>query len=260
MTKLRVLSLFAGIGGFDLGLERTGGFETVAFCEVKPFARRVLEKNWPGVPIYGDIRQLTAERLAADGIAVDAICGGFPCQDISPVGTRLGIDGLRSGLWGEYARLVRELGPDFVFVENSADLLRRGIGDVLRDLADCGYDAEWSVFSACRMGAPHARDRLFLVAYPNGQREEAGRAEGNGHGAAPYPRRVRPEHIHSAALAIGRTVWTAPAGEPGLARVADGVPDRVDRNDAIGNAINPQIPELIGNAILASLAEQRRAA
>jgi DNA (cytosine-5)-methyltransferase 1 len=256
MTKLRVLSLFAGIGGFDLGLERTGGFETVAFCEVKPYARRVLEKNWPGVPIYGDIRGLTAERLAADGIAVGAICGGFPCQDISPVGTRIGIGGLRSGLWGEYARLVCELRPRFVFVENSADLLRRGLGDVLGSLAECGYDAEWSIFSACRMGAPHARDRLFLVAYPNGEREKAGGAKGNGHGAAPHARRVRPEHIHSSALAIGRTVWTAPAGEPGLARVAHGVPNRVDRNDALGNAVVPQIPELIGRAILASLEEQ----
>lgn len=259
MDKLRVLSLFAGIGGFDLGLERTGGFETVAFCEIKPFARSVLAARWPGVPVYGDIRELTAERLAADGLTIDAICGGFPCQDISPVGTRLGIDGLRSGLWSEYARLVRELQPDLVFVENSADLLRRGLGDVLGDLADSGYDAEWSVFSACRMGAPHARDRLFLVAYPNGQREEAGGREGNGDGSAPYARRVRPEHIHSAALAIGRTVWTAPAREPELARVADGVPDRVDRNDALGNAVVPQIPELIGRAILASL-QQRAAA
>jgi DNA (cytosine-5)-methyltransferase 1 len=251
MARPKLLDLFSGIGGFSLGLERAG-FETVAFCEVKPYARRVLAQQFPGVPIYGDINHLTASRLAADGIAVDAICGGFPCQDISPVGTRLGIGGLRSGLWSEYARLVRELRPRYVIVENSADLLRRGLGDVLGDLSECGYDAEWSVFSACRMGAPHARDRVFLVAYPNGEREEASRAKGDGHDAAPHGRRVRPEHIHPAALAIGRTVWTAPAGEPDVARVADGVPDRVDRNDALGNAVVPQIPELIGRAILAA--------
>jgi DNA (cytosine-5)-methyltransferase 1 len=92
----RVLSLFAGIGGFDLGLERTGGFKTVAFCEIDPFCRRVLAKHWPGVPCYDDVRQLTGERLAADGIAVDVICGGFPCQDISIVGKRAGLEGEHS--------------------------------------------------------------------------------------------------------------------------------------------------------------------
>lgn len=86
---LRVLSLFAGIGGFDLGLERTGGFKTVAFCEIDPFCRRVLAKHWPEVPCYDDVRELTAERLAADGIAVDVICGGFPCQDVGGIVERI---------------------------------------------------------------------------------------------------------------------------------------------------------------------------
>lgn len=248
----RVLSLFAGIGGFDLGLERTGGFKTVAFCEIDPFCRRVLAKHWPEVPCYEDVRTLTADTLARDGIGVDVICGGFPCQDISPVGTRRGIHGTRSGLWRQYARLVGELRPEFVFVENSADLLRRGLGDVLGDLADCGYDAEWSVFSACRMGAPHARDRLFLVAYPNVERQESGGGKGNGHGSSPYGRRVRPEHVHSAALAVGRSIWAPPASEPDVDRVAHGVPDRTHRLAALGNAVVPQIPELIGRAILAS--------
>jgi len=99
--KLRVLSLFASIGGFDLGLERTGGFETVAFCEIEPFCRRVLAKHWPEVPCYEDVRTLTAERLAADGIAVDVICGGFPCQDISLAGSGAGLAGERCGLWYE---------------------------------------------------------------------------------------------------------------------------------------------------------------
>jgi DNA (cytosine-5)-methyltransferase 1 len=121
---LRVLDLFSGIGGFSLGLERTGGFETVAFCEIEPYPRAVLKKHWPNVPIYEDVRTLTAERLAADGIAVDVICGGFPCQDISVAGKQAGMDGgTRSGLWSEIARLVGELRPRFVFVENVASLL-----------------------------------------------------------------------------------------------------------------------------------------
>lgn len=88
MKKLRVLDLFSGIGGFSLGLERAGGFETVAFCEIEEYPRKVLEKHWPGVPIYEDVRTLTASTLARDGIAVDVICGGFPCQDISFAGRR----------------------------------------------------------------------------------------------------------------------------------------------------------------------------
>jgi len=246
---MNVLDLFSGIGGFSLGLERAG-MRTVAFCEIDPFARAVLRKHWSGVPIYEDVRTLTAERLRADGISVDVICGGFPCQDISPVGTRRGIAGEQSGLWRHYARLVGELRPRVVFVENSADLLRRGFGAVLGDLANCGYDAEWSVFSACRMGAPHARDRLFLVAYPNSERQEARWRKGNADGLAPYGRRVHPEYVHQAAVSIGRTIWAAPASEPHVGRVADGVPSRVDRLKALGNAVVPQIPEIIGRAIM----------
>lgn len=246
---MNVLDLFSGIGGFSLGLERAG-MRTVAFCEIEPYARRVLSKHWPDVPCYDDIRTLTAARLAADGISVDAICGGFPCQDISPVGTRLGISGARSGLWREYARLVRELRPRYVIVENSADLLRRGIGDVLGDLADCGYDAEWSVFSACRMGAPHSRDRLFLVAYPDSERQKACGSERDGNGPSAYGRRISPQYIHQAALAIGRSIWAAPASEPTMDRVAYGVPSRVDRLRCLGNSVVPQIPEIIGRAIM----------
>src|SRR5688500_15826277 len=141
VTKLRVLSLFAGIGGFDLGLERTGGFKTVAFCEIDPFCQRVLAKHWPEVPCYDDVRTLTAERLAADGIAIDCIVGGFPCQDISKAGKRAGLDGERSGLWREYGRLIGELRPAYVIVENSSALLGNGMGRVLGSLAALGYDA-----------------------------------------------------------------------------------------------------------------------
>ena len=112
--KLRVLDLFSGIGGFSLGLERTGGFETVAFCEIEPFPRRVLAKHWPEVPCYHDVTKLTGDILARDGIAVDVITGGFPCQDLSVAGKQAGIGkGTRSGLWSEIVRLIGELSPRF---------------------------------------------------------------------------------------------------------------------------------------------------
>jgi DNA (cytosine-5)-methyltransferase 1 len=163
---MRVLDLFSGIGGFSLGLERAG-MKTVAFCEIEPFARRVLAKHWPGVPIYDDVRALTGELLWADGIAVDVICGGFPCQDISQAGKRAGLAGERSGLWREFARLIGELRPRYVIVENVAALLGRGLGDVLGDLATLGYDAEWHCIPASAVGAPHRRDRIWIVANPN---------------------------------------------------------------------------------------------
>lgn len=193
---MNVLDLFSGIGGFSLGLERAG-MRTVAFCEVDPFCRRVLAKHWPGVPCYDDVRTLTADRLQSDGIAIDAIAGGFPCQDISGAGRKAGIDGERSGLWVEFARLIGELRPSIVIVENVADLLIRGIDRVLGDLAALRYDAEWHCIPACAVGAPHERDRVWIIAYayqwlrshrgaqPVRRRIE-GASESQGAGAAPY--------------------------------------------------------------------------
>ena len=174
MGKLRVLDLFSGIGGFSLGLERTGGFETVAFCEIEPFPRKILAKHWPEVPCYHDVTKLTGDILARDGITVDVITGGFPCQDISVAGKQAGIsEGTRSGLWSEIVRLIGELSPRYVIVENVANLLsgpsdRRGgwFGRILGDLAECGYDAEWENIPASALGAPHRRERVWLVAYP----------------------------------------------------------------------------------------------
>lgn len=229
---LRVLDLFSGIGGFSLGLERTGGFETVAFCEIDPFCRRVLAKHWPDVRQYEDVRTLTTERLAADGIAVDAICGGFPCQDISWAGRGAGLHGQRSGLWSEYARLICELRPQYAIMENSAALLARGMGDLLRDLAEIGYDAEWHCISSSDIGAPHARERVWVVAYPQSER----------------PRQLR--WIGCAAESEGVRDIHWPGNEPPSERMAPGIPYRLERVVALGNSLLPQIPELIGNAIL----------
>lgn len=165
-----VLDLFSGIGGFSLGLERTGGFKTAAFCEIDPFCRRVLAKHWPTVPCYDDIRTLTADALARDGITVDVICGGFPCQDVSYAGKRDGLEGARSGLWREYARLIGEIRPRFVIVENVPGLLSLGMGDVLGDLAAIGYDATWDCIPAAAVGAPHRRDRVWIVAHAASER------------------------------------------------------------------------------------------
>lgn len=293
VKKLRVLDLFSGIGGFSLGLERTGGFETVAFCEIEDFPRRVLAKHWPEVPCYHDVCELTATRLLADGIAVDVICGGFPCQDISLAGEGAGLEGDRSGLWTEFARLIGELRPKFVIVENVSALLGRGMGQVLGDLAAIGYDAEWHCIPAAAVGAQHIRDRIWILAYAEHGRVSVGRgiidafAEGIQRGGihidvssrgteqaseiladAEFPRLQGTEHpgIDRPQFECGeeRSPWAVTecgplphwrdwASEPGLGRVADGVPDRAHRLKGLGNAVVPQIPELIGRAILQSM-------
>ena len=171
---LRVLDTFAGIGGFSVGLEATGFFETVAFCEIEPYARQVLRKNFPEVPIYDDIKTLSEARLRSDGLIrggpVDVISGGFPCQDLSNAGKRAGIDGSRSGLWEELRRCIGEFRPRFAIVENVTALLSgdrgRWFGRVLGDLAALGFDAEWYCIRAADVGAPHRRNRVWLIAYP----------------------------------------------------------------------------------------------
>ena len=160
---LTIGSLFSGIGGIELGLERAGLGPVVWQAENDPYCLRVLEKHWPDVRRYTDVRQVDENTGRPD-----IICGGFPCQDLSYAGKGAGIDGARSGLWSEFIRVVRLFRPAFVVVENVPALLGRGMGRVLRDLAACGYDAEWDCIPAAAVGAPHRRDRIFIVAYPNG--------------------------------------------------------------------------------------------
>lgn len=253
MQKLRLLDLFSGIGGFSLGLERSGLCKTVAFCEIEPFPRKVLAKHWPGVPIYEDVRTLTKYDLAADGIAVDIICGGFPCQDISTAGKGEGLAGKRSGLWSEIARLVCELRPQFVIVENVSALLGRGMGAVLGDLAKIGYDAEWHCIPASYLGAPHRRDRVWIIAYPKCERRPEmalfnftsdGSIQNSGW-----------ETINAGPL-VGACSWQDWEKQSGICLVGNGFSDGVARCKAVGNAVVPQIPELIGKAILKHIKEQ----
>lgn len=233
---MNVLDLFSGIGAFSLGLERAG-MRTVAFCEIAPHCRAVLNKRWPGVPVYDDVRALTADRLRADGISVDAICGGFPCQDISLAGLGAGLAGERSGLWFEYLRLIGELRPEFVVVENVKAILTRGLDVVLGGLASLRYDAEWDCIPASYVGAPHDRDRIWIVAYPErGERRQE-----------PYSRALG---------RMGRKQQSVPWDRPWqdslreLRRMDDGSAYRVHRVDTIRNAVVPQIPEAIGRAIM----------
>ncbi len=142
------------------------------FCEVDPFCRSILAKHWPGVPLYNDVRVLEGSKVPH----IDILCGGFPCQDVSSGGKRAGIkEGTRSGLWYEYARLIGEIRPRYAIIENVRGLLSCGIEIVMRDLAALGYDAEWEVLPAAALGAPHHRERVFIVAYPHSQRAD-GRA------------------------------------------------------------------------------------
>ncbi len=248
MTPLRVLDLFSGIGGFSLGLERTGGFKTVAFCEIEPFPRRVLAKHWPEVPCYDDVRTLTADRLRADGIALDVICGGWPCQDLSYAGKGAGLAGERSGLWSQVRRLVGELRPCLVILENVSALLDRGLGDVLGDLASLGYDAEWHCIPAASVGLPHGRDRTWIVAY-------AQKIEGL-YGLLQRGLRTQFDRVSD------WKDWAAqqwPEAASRVRRIDDGLSSASQRIEALGNSVVPEIPELIGNAILASLAEQEAA-
>lgn len=272
---MRVLDLFSGIGGFSLGLERAG-MRTVAFCEIDPFCRAVLRKHWPEVPIYDDVQTLTAARLASDGIGVDVICGGFPCQDISTAGKGAGLAGKRSGLWYEFHRLIDEIKPRYAIIENVSALRSKGLDAVLGSLAAVGYDAEWHCIPASAVGAPHRRDRIWIVAYPNGQQQQPmlSRCSVEGSGAiAPtgaldvdvassgrdgawqsnvaYPGRKSAQvstsgRLTTISLPQRDSWWEA---EPNVGRVADGVPNRTHRLKALGNAVVPQIPEIIGRAI-----------
>jgi DNA (cytosine-5)-methyltransferase 1 len=233
---MNVLDLFSGIGGFSLGLERAG-MRTVAFCEIDPYCRAVLRKHWPSVPIFEDVRSLAAEQIGP----VDLVCGGFPCQDISSAGTKRGLAGRRSGLWSEFRRLLCEIRPTYAILENVADITSRGLGDILRDLAEIGMDAWWHVVPASYVGLPQPRYRLWLVAYPRGRRC-AGWSQWH------FQREITKRRDDNDGLALAkRRAWEAASR---IRRMDDGLPHGMDRLRALGNAVVPQIPEIIGRAIM----------
>lgn len=242
-AMLKVLDLFSGIGGFSLGLERTGGFETVAFCEIEEYSQKVLAKNWPGVPIYNDVRELTRDKLYEEGITeVSVLTGGYPCQPFSLAGNRRGENDDRH-LWPEVARLIQEINPDWCIFENVFGHISLGLDQVLSDLEGLNYTAEVFVIPACAVGASHRRDRVWIIAYPNsGSIQKCFKKPGipseKGRSFDEYdflPGITRPAR------------WESP---PASFRASDGLPGWVDRVRALGNAVVPQIPEMIGRAIL----------
>jgi DNA (cytosine-5)-methyltransferase 1 len=231
---VRVLDLFSGFGGFSRGLERAG-MRTVGFVEIDPYCQRLLASRYPGVPIHGDI----TTRVFREGEA-DVVCGGFPCQDISLAGKRAGIAGARSGLYGELVRAIRLVRPLIAYVENVAALLADGMGRVLGDMAEIGYDAEWDCIPAAAVGAMHYRDRVWIQAYPDTH--------------SMRPQRLRP-HPSGAwtqqqleGLVQAELRLSVPSGKSG--GVVDGARHRKHRLTGLGNAVLPQIPEIIGRETL----------
>ncbi len=183
MKKIwNILDTFAGIGGFSYGMEKTGRFKTVGFIELNPYPCKILKRHWPGVPIYNDIREFTAERVRSDRLIrerIDIITGGFPCTDVSLAGKQAGIDGEATGLWRELARCIGEFRPEIAILENVSALLSgdRGgwFGEVLGDLAALGYNVEWHCITASSVGAPHRRDRIFVICTDADRQRGSGR-------------------------------------------------------------------------------------
>ena len=272
-NKWTVGSLFSGIGGMDYGLE-LAGMRVKWQSEIEPYACRVLSKHWPDVVNVGDIRDV----VWGDEHKVDVVCGGFPCQPFSQAGKKKGLLDERN-LWPEMFRCIRELQPRYALMENVVGFIRPGLGGLLGDLAEIGYDAEWQCIRAGDVGAPHRRERVWIVAHPHYQRQpqpqgfepkqwgwasysgQSGRGE-----SMAYANGERRYGSVSARMARGQG-WLAPErcrevfggrwggterwpAEPDVGRVAYGVPRRVDRIRGLGNAVVPQVVEAIGRAIL----------
>ena len=260
---MKIGSLFSGIGGLELGLEealRDAGYavETAWQCEADEWCRGVLARHWPSARRFDDVRT-----LGPDAGSVDILCGGFPCQDLSYAGRGAGLAGERSGLWREFARVIRDLRPRVIVVENVAALLSRGVGDVLGDLAALGYDALWQCVRAADAGAPHRRDRLFIVAWRSlGDAAGARRAGDTGREGA-GARRIssiaggadadvadsrseRLEGLEQAGTApraagrIGRKRAGSPRAQRGLGRGADGLPRGLDAHQWPAGRGEPQ--------------------
>ena len=297
---IRIGSVFSGIGGFELGLERAiPNSKTVWQVEQNAFCQKILRKHWPDAKIYDDIREVDADNLEP----VDIFCAGFPCQDISVAGKGEGLNGTKSGLWWECFRIISELRPRIIVLENVSAITFRGGREVVGSLTSIGYDTEWQVISARMFGAPHIRKRWFLVGYashtnhgPEATKVQAGRSEhmvcdtGRRSHASDTNSKSKSDSSHHAQALEGDTTdtnsqrskeqsidtitmgqkrqpecgssksnrpyeanyWQRHAPESPVCRVDDGIPNRMDRLRALGNAIVPQCSEYIGKCIVGS--------
>lgn len=239
---MNVLDLFSGIGGFSLGLERAG-MNTVAFCEIDPFATKVLRKHWPNVPIYDDVRTIDNAKLTADGInRIDVVTGGYPCQPFSLAGKRRGEEDHRH-LWPSMLRIIKETRPTWVIGENVVGHITMGLESVCLDLEAAGYSVQPFIIPAASIGARHLRYRIWIVAHA-----ECDSVQGGAIDAAEGQDREYGEEQ------LARLLF--PCAWPSLSvarnhRDDDGLPDRIHRNKALGNTVMPQIAEMIGRAIVA---------
>ncbi len=254
-------SLFTGIGGLDLGLERAG-FNCIWQSEIDPYASRVLKKHWPATPNLGDINDIEWERVEP----VDLVCGGYPCQPFSYAGSRNGTNDPRH-LWPRFADCIRILRPRFALLENVTGHLSLGFGAVQADLAALGYNTEWDCIPAAAVGAPHLRDRVFVIATRNDGMDTNSESQPNGtinattqswsspmaHTDSPFSERKcqplrRPAQRTNADIPSTRgSNW---ASEPRVGRMANGIPNRMDRLKGLGNAVVPQVAEHIGRIIM----------
>ena len=247
---IRVGSCFAGIGGFELGIERAiPNAHTIWQVEQNTFCQSILRKHWPNATIYDDVRTVGAHNLQP----VDIIIGGYPCQSTSVAGNMRGLqDENKSGLWWHMRRIISELNPRIVIIENVANAIRVGGTEVVASLATLGYNCEWSIISGAQCGAPHLRKRWFCVAYPNGA--YCKRDRGTIRGAAQFANTIGNGDT--------KTYWQkTPAPKPTICTMDDGIPRGLDRATrrlhkeqlkALGNAIVPQCGEWIGHRVLQS--------
>jgi len=307
---MNVLDLFSGIGGFSLGLERAG-CRTVAFCEQAEYPRSILKKHWPHIPIYQDVKELNCEQLKEDGIPpIELVCGGFPCQPFSGAGKQRGATDDRD-LWPEMFRIIKETRPSWVIGENVAGFINMGLERTISNLESEAYEVQAFVIPACAVGAPHRRDRIWILGYrepgrghpeahpvadtgnkrrryskrrsagrdgkrpdgkefwthastetsgsgasrqtvANSQRERLEGYTGNGRGKCEqgWDEKKQNRSISEGSLFTDsgcRQLWAA---EPQVGPLAHGLSNRMVRLKAIGNAVVPQIVEIIGHYIM----------
>jgi len=270
--EVTVGSLFSGIGGLDLGLERAG-MKVIWQSEIDPYCCKVLKKHWPEVPNHGNIKEINWQEIQKPNI----IAGGYPCQPFSQAGKRQGTQDPRH-LWPWVREAISQLRPDYAILENVPGHLTMGGTEVIGALTEIGYDAEWRVVSAAGLGANHLRKRIIIVAYPsskhsnggndhskigmecktvpqfrNGCRSQislGGSRQNTGYVANSICKRTQIpiERIFTSIQKFECPTWWQI--EPNVGRVADGIPNRVDRLRGLGNAVVPQVAEYIGRLVM----------